>query len=94
MGILIVNAALFSTFSGRDPVIGRTILSVMSFILLCLAAVILVVDLNHWPYARGVVITTFPDEHELEVQLPDATLRIKEGDIRKISIYHNNAKVQ
>jgi hypothetical protein len=94
MGVVIINAALFSTFSGPDPMIGRTILFVMSFVFLCLAAVILVVDLNHWPYARGVVITTFPDEHELEVQLPDAILRIREGDIRKIRIYHNNAKLQ
>ncbi|WP_141110453.1 hypothetical protein [Dyadobacter psychrophilus] len=94
MGVVVIKAALFSTFSGPDPVIARTILLVMSFVFLCLAAVILVIDLNHWPYARGVVITTFPDEHELDIKLPDATLRIREGDIRKVSIYHNNAKLQ
>ncbi|TLV00361.1 hypothetical protein [Dyadobacter luticola] len=93
IGIIIINAALFSTFSGPDPLIGRTILFVISFVFLCIAAVILVVDLNHWPYARGVVITTFPDEHELDIQLPGRTLRIKEGDIHKISIYHNNGKL-
>ncbi|HEV7381476.1 MAG TPA: hypothetical protein VGN64_16880 [Dyadobacter sp.] len=94
MGGVFIYAALFSTFSGLDPITGRTILFVMSSIVLSLAAVILVVDLNHWPYTRGVVITTFPDEHELDVQLPDATFRIKKGDIRKISIYHNNARLQ
>jgi hypothetical protein len=94
MTAVMVNAALFATFSGPDPVIGRTIFFVISFVFLCLAAVILIVDLNHWPYARGVVITTFPEEHELDIQLPDTTLRIKEGDIIRITLYHNNARLQ
>jgi uncharacterized membrane protein YesL len=94
MGVVMINAALFASFSGPDPVIGRALLFIISFLFLCLAAIILIIDLNHWPYARGVVITTFPDEHELDIQLPDATLRIREGDIRKISIYRNSAKLQ
>lgn len=94
MGIVLLNAALFSTFSGPDPVIGQTILFVMSFILLCLPAIILIIDLNHWRYARSVIITTLPDEHQLDLQLPNISIRIKEGDIQKINMYHNNAKLR
>lgn len=94
IGVLTIYAALFSTFSGPDPLIGRAILFVISFVFLSLAGIIFAIDLNHWLYARGVVITTFPDERELGIQLPDNTLRIKEGDIRKISICHNNARLQ
>jgi uncharacterized membrane protein YesL len=94
MGLVMINAALFATFSGTGSVIARTMLLIVSLVILGLAAVILAVDFNHWPYARGVVITTFPEEHELEIQLPDATLRLSEGDIRKISLYRNNGKLQ
>jgi uncharacterized membrane protein YesL len=94
VGVVMINAVLFATFSGTGPVIARTMLLIVSLVILGLAAVILAVDFNHWPYARGVVITTFPEEHELEIQLPDVTLRLREGDIRKISLYHNNGKLQ
>lgn len=94
MGFVILKASLFATFSGPDPMIGRTILIISGFALLCTGMFTLVIDLNHWPYARGVVITTLPDEHELDIQLPDTTLRIKEGDIRKITMYHNEGKLQ
>jgi hypothetical protein len=94
MGVVIINAALFASSSGPDAVTVRVFLLILAFVILGMVAITLVIDLNHWPYARGVVITTFPDEHELDVQLPDATLRIRDGDIRKIRIYHNNAKLR
>ena len=49
--------------------------------------------LNHWPYARGVSITTNPTDHSLEIKLPDRVLTLREGDIERIEAVVNKARM-
>lgn len=89
-----MSAVFFARFSEPYPDLGRAIMFLISWVSLGVPAIILVVDLNHWPYAKNVVITTFPHQHQLEIKLADAVLRLKQGDIAKIQTFHNNGKLQ
>lgn len=91
---VLMQAVLVSRFSPPYPELGRAMLAALALIMLGVPVVILAVDFNHWPYANGVTITTFPEEHQLELELPDAVLTLQEGDITHIDVYHNNGKVQ
>ena len=62
---------------------GSTGLGVLAFALL----------LNHWPYARGVSITTNPVDHSLEIRLRDRVLTLREGDIERIEAVVHKARM-
>lgn len=62
---------------------GSTGLGVLAFALL----------LNHWPYARGVSITTSPADHSLEIALRDRVMTLREGDIERIEMVVHKARV-
>nr|WP_295932889.1 hypothetical protein [uncultured Dyadobacter sp.] len=94
MFIVTMHAVFFARFSTPYPEIGRAVVFLLSLSSLALPAMIVSVDLNHWPYSRGVVITSYPEAHQLEIELPDAVLVLKEGDISRIEILHNNGKLQ
>lgn len=49
--------------------------------------------LNHWPYARGVSITTNPADHSLELRLRDQVLTLREGDIERIELMAHKARM-
>ncbi|MDR6807788.1 hypothetical protein J2Y45_004988 [Dyadobacter sp. BE34] len=50
---------------------------------------ILALELDHWFYAKDITIETFPETHELEITFKEVVLRLKEGDIEKLVVYHN-----
>lgn len=89
-----MQAVLVSRFSPPYPELGRVMLALFALMMLGVPAWVLAVDFNHWPYANGVTITTFPEVDEMEVELPDAVLRLKQGDIERIEVYQNNGKLQ
>lgn len=64
-------------------VAGITGLGVLAFALL----------LNHWPYARGVSITTNPTDHSLEIRLRDRVLTLREGEIERIEAVVHKARM-
>ena len=64
-------------------VAGITGLGVLAFALL----------LNHWPYARGVSITTHPTDHSLEIRLRDRVLTLREGSIERIEAVVHKARM-
>lgn len=94
MGGLIIYALLFSTFSMSNPGLAKVTFSILALVVLCLGIMVPIVDSNHWKYAYHVEITTFPEEHELEISLHDRVLRIGNGDLSKIRSFSNNAKLQ
>jgi len=63
--------------------IANTGLGVLAFALL----------LNHWPYVRGVSITTNPSDHSLEIRLHDRVLTLREGDIERIEAVVHKARI-
>jgi len=89
-----MHAVFFARFSTPYPEIGRAVVFLLSLASLAVPGMIVSVDLNHWPYSRGVVITSLPDVHQLEIELSDAVVVLKEGDISRIEIFHNNRKLQ
>lgn len=89
-----MHAVFFARFSTPYPEIGRVVVFLLSLSSLAVPAMIVSVDLNHWPYSRGVVITSFPEVHQLEIELSDAVLFLKDGDISRIQVFHNNGKLQ
>lgn len=89
-----MHAVFFARFSTPYPEIGRAVIFLLSLASLAVPAMIVSVDLNHWPYSRGVVITSFPEVHQLEIELSDAVLVLKNGDISRIQVFHNNGKLQ
>lgn len=72
------------------PLIGRLLLFSLGSILIGIALYLLLIDVNHWKYADGVIIETFPEEHELEITFSDTKLRLEEGDIARVLITSNN----
>ncbi|GGH52195.1 hypothetical protein GCM10007423_56360 [Dyadobacter endophyticus] len=71
------------------PFVGRLLLFSLSCIMIGLSLYVLLIDANHWKYAEGVIIETFPEEHELELTFGDSRLRLKEGDITRVLITSN-----
>lgn len=76
------------------PVLARTSLLLGMAALAGLGVTVFLVDLNHWKYVGGVVLETFPEEHELEITFPNTKLRLKEGDIVRVLITSNEAKMR
>ncbi|WP_019944754.1 hypothetical protein [Dyadobacter beijingensis] len=70
----------------NNAFIGRIFVFTVGALLVGGSLCMLLIDLNHWKYARGVVIETFPERHELEITFEDAKLRLKEGDIVRILV--------
>lgn len=52
------------------------------------------IDLNHWRYAKDVVITTLPEQHSIELKMGDTELVLKEGDIQAVHEYYNDGKLR
>jgi hypothetical protein len=69
-------------------------LTVMIALFLLIGILSLAIDLNHWQYAKNVVITTMPEQHTIELKMGDTELILNEGDIQAIHHYHNDAKLR
>lgn len=95
-GLFLFRVVLTSRM-GADitfPELTRGVLLVVAALFAALGVVILSIDLNHWKYVNGVVLETFPEEHELEITLTETKLRLKEGDIVRVLITSNDAKMR
>lgn len=91
-GAFLIRISLFSYISYTVDYQGLLRLLIFGFavFLFICGLLILAVDLNHWNYAKDVTVETFPDKHELEIAFQDVVLRLRDGDIEKIVVYHNN----
>lgn len=96
MGSFLFRAGLTATIAPdvHYPVLARTTILLGSACSVGLGIFILSLDLNHWKYVNGVVIETFPEEHELEITFTDVTLRLKDGDIERVLITSNDGKMR
>lgn len=94
LGGILMNAVLFARFSMPNPGLGRMVMCLLALIMLGLGLAVLTVNLNHWHHVRGAIITTFPEEHELHIDVGDTSFRLKDGDLIKITIRHNDGKLQ
>lgn len=61
-----------------------------SLFLLGAGLLMLAVKLNHWAYIKDITIETFPELHQLEIAFKDVVLRLSDGDIQKLVVYHND----
>ncbi|WP_439557032.1 hypothetical protein [Dyadobacter sp.] len=91
---LVISAVLFARFSTPNPELGCIIMSLIAFVLLGLGSAVLAVNLNHWHHVRGAVITTFPEKHELKIEVGGTMFHLKDGDLIKISFQRNEGKLQ
>ena len=57
------------------------------------SALMMALIMNHWPYTRGVRITSYPAEHALEITLRNSKYMVREGDIERIEGVHRKARV-
>ncbi|QRR03032.1 hypothetical protein [Dyadobacter sandarakinus] len=88
---------IFTIYIGPDvsyQILVWLLLLVTSLACIGLGLFVIVMDLNHWNNVQGVTIETFPEEHELEITFSDSSLRLKNGDIERIVVVHNNAKAR
>ena len=76
------------------PLLARAIILLTSAFIAGVGIFIWFLDFNHWKYVDGVVIETFPEEHELEITFGDFKLRLKEGDIVRVLVTSNDAKMR
>jgi sporulation protein YlmC with PRC-barrel domain len=92
LGILLYKVSLFGYFSYTVDYqalirFGMLMASVFFFVV---GFLIFTLELNYWYYAKDITIETFPESHELEIAFKDVVLRLKDGDIEKLVIHHNN----
>ncbi len=73
------------TVSSNDSPMLTYIMMFLGLIVFLGGAVLnLILLLNNWKYMKGVVITTYPDEHAVEVKLPDRTFMLYSGDLERV----------
>ena len=77
-----------------NPWMGYLVAITFGFIFLTIGIFYLILDLNHWKYTEDVILTTHPELHELELTFSDITLRIKDGDIQRVVVIQNQAKIR
>lgn len=93
-GAVILYAVIFARFSMSDPWLARISMLLVTPLPLGIASLVTIVDINHYTYVGHVTITTFPDWHEMEITVNGQVRRLKDGDIERIEIIHNNSKLQ
>lgn len=93
MGVFFYKISLFGYFSYTvdHQTLIRFGMLIASVFFLAFGLVILALELNHWYYVRDITIETFPESHELEIAFKEVVLRLQDGDIKKLEVYHNNA---
>ncbi|WP_285545409.1 hypothetical protein [Dyadobacter frigoris] len=56
--------------------------------------VYLYLDLNYWQYTKNVRIAYHPDEKTIEINFPEKSYLIKEGDIKNIETISSGGRVR
>lgn len=73
---------------------GYVVVITVTLLLLSVVTFFMILDLNHWKYTENVRLTTNPDQHELELTFSGIVLRIRDGDIQKVLVTQNQAKLR
>lgn len=87
---LLTGAFTFHFVPETNAFIGSVFVFTLSGLIVGMTLNMLLMDANHWKYADGVTIETFPEEHELELTFGGSKLRLKEGDIERVLVTSNN----
>ncbi|WP_353722866.1 hypothetical protein [Dyadobacter sp. 676] len=92
VGVFLYKISLFGYFSYTVDyqTLIRFGMFVASVFFLAFGLLTLALKLNHWYYVKDITIETFPEKHELEIAFKDVVLRLQDGDIEKMVLYHNN----
>ena len=70
------------------------ILVLLPIILLGMGIFSLTLTWNHWKYTKGVVLTTNPELHELNLNFAGHQLILRDGDLEKIVVVSNASKLR
>lgn len=87
--VLLIVTFTFPFVPETNAFIGKTLALILCGLIIGLTLNAFLIDINHWKYVEGVVIETFPKEHELELTFGDSKLRLREGDIIRVLITGN-----
>lgn len=94
MGVmLLMGAFVFHFVPETNALPGRVFVFSVGAIIVGVSLGTLLIHINHWKYTEGVIIETFPEEHELEITFGDTKLRLRESDIEKIRITGQQSKM-
>lgn len=93
-GAAVLYAVIFARFSMSNPWLARISMLLVIPLPFGLAILVTIVDISHFIYVGRVTISTFPDWHELEITFNGQIRRLRDGDLERIEIIHNNAKLQ
>ena len=85
------NVALFGYIPPEEhEVLSRIFLFVLAFLMITIGIFVFALYSNHWRYAKGIIINTFPDTHELEIAFPDVRFRLNSNNIERVREYNND----
>lgn len=70
------------------------ILMLICIIMIGLPIYYLYLDLNYWQYTKSVRITYHPDEKTVEIDFPEKTYLIQQGDIKNIETISSGGKIR
>lgn len=91
--IMSIGAFTFTFVPETNAFIGRILMFALSGLIIGLTLNMFLIDMNHWKYTKGVIIETFPEEHELEMTFGDTKLRLRNGDIIKMVVTGRQGKM-
>ncbi|WAC10729.1 hypothetical protein [Dyadobacter pollutisoli] len=93
-GLLITKASFSIYTSEFNLFLTRLLIFSLGSVMLFACAFYLILDTNHWKYVRNIRLETDPVTHELDLHFPDHTLTIRDGDIEKVVVASNEAKLR
>ncbi|MEO6281790.1 MAG: hypothetical protein ABIN80_19370 [Dyadobacter sp.] len=94
LGFMFIKAAFTVVSSDISLPLTRLLLFGLSSMVFSACALYLILDINHWKYVRNVTLETNPTAHELYLHFPDYTLTLRDGDIERVIITSNEAKMR
>lgn len=94
LGFLFTNAAFTVVSSDISLPLTRLLLFSLSLMVFSACALYLILDINHWKCVRNVTLETNPTAHELYLHFPDHMLTLREGEIERIIVTSNEAKMR
>lgn len=94
IGFLTAKAAFSILTSDINLALTRILIFIFGLIPMAGSVFYFVLDFNHWENIRNVILTTNPVAHELELTFPHGTLLLRDGDLEKVVITYNEAKLR
>jgi len=98
---MVIQAGMFFRLLFRMEVHGSQHLAWLSYLLvfivfamlLFLVVLYLWLLVNHWKYTENVVISTYPESHEIEINLDGRIVKLKKDNVDRIRIVRTNTKL-